>query len=434
MFFNRSELCRGVHLNIINTNKFKKNFVNVNFVLPHKKEYAALSSVLADVLTRATKSFPHLRDVERELDECYGAQLSAFSSLKGESKIISVSMDSIGDCYALGSDKIFERSCRLLYEVLFSPYMENGAFSVEYVESEKDKLLASVGRRKNSKRHYALDSCKKNMCSNEPFGIPSYGSEEDIRAVTAQGLYDFYKYMLECASVELFFVGQEDEKKVKKIFSDMFGNIPRKSYLPQQYPTAVPAGEPKYICEQADYKQSVLVMGFRTNISRENEQKYAFSVFNAVFGSGVNSKLFKVVREKMHLCYYASCSPELAKGVAFVSSGIDSSNEKITKEAILAQLAATKRGDFTDEDISDCKKALENAYKELYDSPDGLCGWYLGRVVFGDTECAESDAKKIGEVTREQIMEVAEKMQLDTVFMLKGVAKECTPVSEEGEL
>ena len=80
------------------------------------------------------------------------------------------------------------------------------------------------------------------------------------------------------------------------------------------------------------------------------------------------------------------------------------------------------------------KKALENAYKELYDSPDGLCGWYLGRVVFGDTESAESVVKKIGEVTREQIMEVAEKMQLDTVFMLKGVAKECTPVSEEGEL
>ena len=46
MFFNRSELCRGVHLNIINTNKFKKNFVNVNFVLPHKKEWKIKEQLL----------------------------------------------------------------------------------------------------------------------------------------------------------------------------------------------------------------------------------------------------------------------------------------------------------------------------------------------------------------------------------------------------
>jgi predicted Zn-dependent peptidase len=174
-------------------------------------------------------------------------------------------------------------------------------------------------------------------------------------------------------------------------------------------------------------------MGYRTGINAQSEDKYAFTLFNSVFGSGVNSKLFKVVREQMHLCYYASCVPELTKGVAFISSGIDAKNEQIATDVIKKQLDAVRQGDFTDEDILDCKKALRNAYNELYDSPDGLCGWYLGRVMFGDTECIESVSEKIMAVTREQIISAASKMQLDTVFMLKGVSKtsECGGADDE---
>ncbi len=423
MLFDRKELCTGVHLNILATQKFKRNFVNVNFIIPHKGEYAAMSSLLSDVLTRGTVSHPTMKAIERELDECYSAQLSAYSSVRGESKIVSVSMESLADCYALGGESIFSRTCDLLYEVLFSPVTDNGAFLAEYVESEKTKLLASVQRRKNSKRHYALDLCKKKMCAGEPFGIPSYGSEDEIEQIDAVALYEFYRFMVESAAIELFYVGGEQTDKVEQVFSRMFGDTPRKIYAPQRCPDVKCVTDSRYFSEDADYKQSVLVMGYRTSVNAHSEQKYAFTLFNSVFGSGVNSKLFKVVREKMHLCYYASCAPELTKGVAFISSGIDASNEQVTTEAIKEQLEQVRLGHFSDEDISDCKLALKNAYNELYDSPDGLCGWYLGRVMFGDTEEIESVCANIMAVTREQIMAAASGMQLDTVFMLRGVSK-----------
>ena len=423
MFFDRQELCCGVHLNILNTDKFKRNFVSVNFVLPHKREYAALSSVLADVLTRATRKLPELKLVERELDDCYGAQLSSYSSVKGESKIVSISMESLRDCYSLDGESIFERSSDLLYDVIFDPYVVNNAFFSEYVDSEKEKLLMSVGRRKNSKRSYALDMLKTNMCAGEPYGVFSYGSEEDILAIDERKLYEFYQYMLSDAVIELFYVGGENREKVVSLFLRMFGDKPRNSYAIQRAPKRISVKEEKHISEDADYKQSVLTMGFRINIPFDSEKKYAFSLFNSIFGSGVNSKLFKVVREQMHLCYYASCTPDLAKGVAFVSSGIDPSNEKIARDAILKQLKATQRGEFSHEDVSDCKKALENAYRELYDSPDGLCGWYLGHVIFGNYESATSVYEKISHVTKEQIVEAALCMELDTVFVLSGTAK-----------
>ncbi len=422
MFFDRKELCTGVKLNILHTDKFKKNFVNVNFIIPHNAQYAAEASLLSEVLTRGTKKHPTLKEIERELDECYSAQLSAHSSVRGESKIVSVSMESLADRYALDGESIFLRSCELLYEILFEPYTEDGIFCAEYVESEKQKLLASVGRRKNSKRYYALDRCKAIMCEGEAFGIPSYGSEDAIDSITPERLYSFYKYLTDNAAIELFYVG-EDPGQAEQVFLRMFADKPRANGASQEYPALKSASESRYFCEEADYKQSVLVMGYRTGTNGDSAEKYAFTVFNALFGSGVNSKLFKVVREKMHLCYYASCAPELSKGVAFVSSGIDASNEQITTDAVKEQLEAVRRGDFTDEDISDCKKALKNAYNELYDSAEGMCGWYLGRVMFGNTEEIDSVCEKMMAVTREQIMTAAARMQLDVVFMLKGVSK-----------
>ena len=423
MFFDRQELCKGVHLNILQTDKFKRNFASVSFVMPHKREYAALSSVLADVLTRATGKYPELKLIERELDDCYGAQLSSYSSVKGESKIVSFSMESLQDCYSFDGESIFERSFDLLYDVIFDPYLVEGCFFDQYVESEKEKLLMSVGRRKNSKRSYALDSLKKNMCEGETYGVFSYGSEEDILAIYEKKLYDFYKYMLSDAGIELFYVGGEAKEKVIGLFSRMFAGKPRSRGALQRVPDRITVKKVKHISEPADYKQSVLTMGFRINIPYDSEQKYAFSLFNSIFGSGVNSKLFKVVREQMHLCYYASCTPDLAKGVAFVSSGIDPSNEEIARNAIMEQLGATQRGEFSDEDIDDCKRALGNAYKELYDSPDGLCGWYLGHVIFGNYESADSVYEKISRVTREEIIQAALSMELDTVFVLSGTAK-----------
>ncbi len=431
MFFERKELCCGVHLNTIFTDKFKKSFVNVNFVLPHKAEYAACSSLLADVLTRGTRSYPTLRDIERELDECYGAQLSSLSSVRGESKIVSVSIECIGDHYALDGEGIFERCCKMLKEVLFYPVISDGAFSEEYVESEKQKLLASVQRRKNSKRHYAIDRCKTIMCKDEPFGIPSYGSEEDIMRVDALSLKHFYDYMMQNASIELFYVGSDSKDKVTTAFSDMFLKKPRAHYHSEEYPKARDVDRSRYYFEEADYKQSVLVMGYRTGITAESKEKYAFTVFNSVFGSGVNSKLFKIVREKMNLCYYASCSPDLSKGVAFISSGIDASNEQKTKDAIIRQLADTQNGVFTDKDVEECKISLINAYKELYDNAEGMCGWSLGKVIFGEEESIESVCSNIESVTRDDIISVARKMHLDTVFMLRGISKANSPVGGE---
>ncbi|MBQ2862899.1 MAG: insulinase family protein [Clostridia bacterium] len=431
MDFVRRQLKCGAYLNVLQTDKFKKNYISVNFAFEHNESNAALSSLLSDVLTRATKKYPSLRDVERELDECYGASLSSYTTVKGSYKILTVSIDCLDDHYAFDGEQLFRRSIDMLSEVLFFPLVENGSFCEEYVDSEKEKLLASIARRNNSKRHYASDRCKSIMCKGEPCGIAAYGSVDAVKRIDARSLYEFYNYMLSESSIEIFYVGSRSLEDVSKPLENMLGSIDVDRHTFLSYPQKLSVSEPRRVFEDAEYKQSVLVMGYRTNVNSEDDCKYAFILFNSLFGSGVNSKLFRVVREQMHLCYYASCAPDLSSSVAYVTSGIDVSNEKKAQDAIVEQLDAVVRGDFTDDDISDCKKSILNAYRELYDSAEGLCGWYLGRVIYGDNGTIDDTLKRILNVSRDEVIEVAQKMQLDTVYVLRGTAKSADGGSDE---
>ena len=423
MDFVRKQLKCGAYLNVLQTDKFKKNYISVNFVFEHNESNAALSSLLSDVLTGATKKYPSLRDVERELDECYGASLSSYTTVKGAYKILTVSIDCLDDHYAFDGEQLLKRSLDMLSEVIFSPLVDNGSFCEEYVSSEKEKLVAAISRRNNSKRHYALDKCKSIMCKGECCGIASYGSVDAVMRIDAQLLYEFYNYLINESNIELFYVGAYSLDDVSYLIDHMLVSLKRDAYSLLSFPEKVSVCEERYVSEDADYKQSVLVMGYRTGVNSRDDSKYAFVLFNSLFGSGVKSKLFKVVREQMNLCYYASCSPDLSSAVAYVTSGIDITNERKARVAISDQLSAVAKGEFTDDEMDDCKRSLVHAYRELYDSAEGLCGWYLSRVIFGDDSTIDETMQRILKVSREEVIDVARKMQLDTVFVLRGIAK-----------
>ena len=132
------------------------------------------------------------------------------------------------------------------------------------------------------------------------------------------------------------------------------------------------------------------------------------------------SKLFMNVREKLSLCYYCRAIPDGIKGIMTVTAGIEVCNKEKTQNEILAQLDAVKNGDITDEELILSKKSLKNAYNELNDSPPALEGWYLTRRLSDLGDSHEKVCESFMKVTREDVIRVANKIKLDTVYFLEG--------------
>ena len=102
--------------------------------------------------------------------------------------------------------------------------------------------------------------------------------------------------------------------------------------------------QPRYFTEEMDVTQGNLAMGFRLGSCMEEPDEAAIRVFNAVYGGCPTSKLFANVRERLSLCYYASSSVDIHKGLLCVSSGIDFDKYDPAREEILSQLEAMRRG------------------------------------------------------------------------------------------
>ena len=143
-------------------------------------------------------------------------------------------------------------------------------------------------------------------------------------------------------------------------------------------------------------------------------------MFNAIFGGTTLSKLFMNVREKLSLCYYASSMLEKMKGLVLVSSGIEFDKYQTAKDEILSQLEAIRGGEIQDWELEGARRTLIGGHLATLDDQGRQEEFWLGQAAAGlDTTIPELTAQ-FEEVTREQVSAVARKLELDTVYFLKG--------------
>ncbi len=143
-------------------------------------------------------------------------------------------------------------------------------------------------------------------------------------------------------------------------------------------------------------------------------------VCNGLFGGFSHSKLFINVREKESLAYYAASRLESHKGVMMVMSGIEFNKYERAVEIIKEQFQAMKKGDFTDQEVEQTKAMIKNQILETADVARGFVELAYHQVVSGYKRTMEEWLNQVDAVTKEDLIRVANKVKLDTIYFLKG--------------
>lgn len=409
----------GITLNVISTRKFKTAQLAINFLVPLRRETAAKNSLLSAVLLRGTAKNPTIADISRKLQSLYAASIAQTNYKRGEVQVFGLYSNFIDSKYSLDGCDILGGTLGMMAEMLFDPYIIDGAFCEEYVEGEKSNLIDKINGRINNKNSYALTRCHEEMCRDEAFGLDVLGSEETVKEITHLSLYEHHKEIIEKARIDVFYVGAESPEvildKVKDMFSGINGRVPE----PLSTNVKRSSDSVREIVEYDSVEQTKLSIGFRTGTVLSDSDYYKFSVFSEVYGSGTTSKLFMNVREKLSLCYYCQAVPEAQKGIMVVISGIEAEKYDAAREEILHQLDEVKNGNITDDEFDGAIESLCGDYMRIYDSPDMLEAWYIGRSLAGRCDSPEDAARMIKTVTKEDISEMAKKLTLDTIYTLK---------------
>ena len=419
----RQELYPGVWLRAVHTKKFKSAYLSVTLLAPLDRETAGANAMIPAVLRRGTAAHPDMETLSAALDELYGGAIEPAVRKKGETQCVGFVASFLDDAYALEGEQVLEPAAKLLGELLLDPCTEDGRFKGEYVKGEQTNLVDRIRAQINDKRTYASLRLKQLMCGDEAYGIDVWGEEEQAAAITEADLWQRYRQLLSSCEVEVYYCGSAQPERAEAALKQALSALPRQEELEEiDCEIRLTAGtEPRIVEEAMDVTQGKLAMGFRTGGMTCWEEEFpALVMLNAVFGGTSLSKLFMNVREKLSLCYYASSALEKMKGILVVSSGIEFDKYEQARDEILAQLEAVRRGDMEEWELEGGRRTMMTAYMTTLDSQSRLEDHWLGQAVAGLEEGPEKLAARIEQVTREQVVQAAKRVELDTIYFLKG--------------
>ena len=414
-----TELSPGISLHCCRDTRFKQGCLSFQIVRPMEASENAMNALIPSVLLRGTVRHGDLRAITQRLDELYGAAVSTIVRRVGDYQTTGLYCSFMDDRFALPGDKVLEPMLAFLSELLLDSPVENGGFLPSFVESEKKNLIATIESELNDKRVYAMGRLLRTMCREDTFGLPRLGEAAQVAAIDAAALYDHYRKILKESRIQLFYVGSAEAQTVAQLLTPMLSRLER-TYIPLAPQTAFHTCQGEDAVETMEVSQGKLCMGFVTPITNRMKEFPAMQVLNTIFGSGMTSKLFMNIREKMSLCYSIGSGYYGTKGIVTVSAGIDFDKETVTREEVLRQLDACKNGEISEEELTAAREAILSSLRGIHDSPSGIEGYYATAALSSMGLTPEQYMAAVEAVTKEQVVAAAGTLQLHTTYFLKG--------------
>lgn len=409
---------KNYNLHVVETDKFKTIMVKINFKRKLKKDEISMRNMLVNILFESTKKYPTKRLMEIQTEELYelGYRGSNYSS--GIYNVMGF------DCVFLhpkfSEEGIIESSFEFLKEILFNPNIDENGFDQKSFGIAYKILEDHLNSLKENADLYSQLRLYEEL---EPDSIISYrkcGYPEDLENINRKNLYEYYLDVLNNDIVDIFVVGDVKASDIKKIVNDLFDFENRDKHSENHFYTPnINKETVTFKSELTEFNQSKLLIGLKIKEASDFELRYVLNILNYILGGSPDSKLFQNVREKNSLCYSVSSVSQPLIGVLLIHAGINAFNYDRACSLIFEQLEDMKNGKFTIEDIKKAVLTYKNSMVEISETPDGLISLYSG-IEYLNSDTLEDRIKKIESVTKDDIMALANKLILDTIFFLEG--------------
>lgn len=409
----------GAKLLAIPTDRFKSEYLSIRFLLPVEEKLVQQNMILFSLLSRGTEKHPSILLLNRYLDELYSTNVSMYSQRLGDMHCLGYSADFLAARFVGGGVGLLPQVLSVMHDLFYAPLREGGLFCNDYLESEKSNLRDSIRSVINNPSVYARCQCRKLLCRGEPYALPLLGEEETIEGIDARLMTEYYEQLMSRLVPTFLYAGSTPPDEVAALIKQIFPQYGKSS---DAYHTTLKGveGDVLYASEEMPLCQGKLSLGFRCDISSGHRLAPALLVFNQIYGASPASKLFLNVRERRSLCYSCGSSVRLAKGVMYANAGMKPENFEVTRDAMLSEFEAMRRGDFTDVEFDAAHRALEHSYRQSFDHPASICSFYANRGLMGIDTTLEDYHRSIAGVTREDVIEVGEHIAHGATFFLRG--------------
>ncbi len=407
---------KNYDLYFIKTKKFKTISASLYLTREVTKEDEVYCAILRKVLLYATNQYHNLDELCRAGMALYDPSVSIGFVKSGLDRTFYLETTFVNEKYTeKGMNK---KSLEYALSHLWDPYVKKGAFDNEIFEICKHEYIETMRRIKDDPDRFTEERIWEEM------HLYSFG-EMTVQAcikyaskLTAKDLYNYYLSLFEKDSLSVFVAGDFDENAIKEVLDNNIKGNFKPNY--KLRPLKGVKRKERMLTEKAHTEQSKLAIGLRYVGLTDFERKYVSLVYNNILGSGWNSKLNKTIRLANSLCYYIYAVRRLSFDAAFIYSGIDAAaTDKTIK--LIKQEIANMHTNISDREIDRVKEIYNNALTEIEDNQMAIINNVIMQVL-SDTDSIDERRKNMAKVTIDDVKNMADKVNIDTIYLLEGDA------------
>ncbi len=397
------------------TNKFNATQIKIVFTKNMEDKDYTYGMLLKKMMKSSNRSFKNKRDLEVKMEE----NLVSWNDIvtKGQGKLFqfNVSVGFLNEGL-LGLSPT-EKNLDFLEKILFNIKVEDEGFVKKDFIKQKDIYMKSLKSLRDYPSDYADLRFAKVFDDGGIFSLDSQGEIQFLEKCNEKSLYNFYKDMLNNWKLDVFVLGKVDvdalEIKLDNLFREkreVLNLVEYKSFIKSN------SNDVKEVKEKFKTRQSELRIGYTLEELDFKEIVATSKVLSDILNS-TSGKLFKEVREKHSLCYTIGASFYQSHHVIEVFTKISAENYEKTKSLIIGIFESLKNGVTIDE-LNDAKKTWVNNIKSAEDSLFSFQRKIISKE-FKEKYSNEEELSLINSVTLEDIVKLANKIHLNTIYLLE---------------
>ena len=411
--------CNSFNVHTIKTDKFKTSHVEVIFRDIANKDEMGAYSFLADMLSQSSKTYPRKKDLITRFEELYKIIVYATTLRVGNVLDFHVSLDFINPDY-INDKNYVEEVIKTLFDIIENPNVTNDEFDLKTFNIVKERLKREINSLKENPMKQSIKEAFKAMNADTPTSYELLGNLESLEKITPSSLYKTYKNLRKNFKVDIFLIGNLEMDDTVSLIKKYFKN---RYIIENKLDLMVDNKEikkPVVKSITSDNVQANLVMIFNLKNLTEIEKNITFNVFNYLYGNGgLTSKLYQSIREKNSLCYAISSMYLKYDKLLLVHISLEQANVKKAALLVKKELKNMQAGNFTEEELKDAINNMIISLDMAQDNTVSIINNYVFHV-FDNLPMPEERVEMFKNIKKEDVINVAKKVKLNTVFTLEG--------------
>ena len=415
--------CNSYNIHTIKTDRFKTVHMEIIFRKNIVKEELVNYAFLVDMLMESSKNYQKRKDVIIKLEELYKLVVYG-TTVKTGSILSSNFMADFIDPKFIDDDTYLENVIKFIFEMMASPNATNEEFDLKEFNFVKERLKREI---KSIDENPFKSSMRKAIEAMDAMSVTAYplmGSVEELEGITPGSLYKYYKKLFKDNTCDIFIIGNVDSDNIVSLIQKYF----KHRYInTNKLVLRVDNKFKKKVTTKEDVSENLqanLVMIYNIGELPEVERHVTMQVFNYIFGSGgLTSKLYKKIREENSLCYNISTLYLKYDELLAIHISLDTTNVKKAISMVKKCLKEMQNGEFLDSDLEDAKKSISLALDLTNDNNSSLLNNYVFHE-FDNLPLIDERKKSLAKLTKEDVVNVAKKLKLNTIYVLKGKENE----------